>query len=104
VARKSRYRSSEEEQRRGILSHMEHLRSLGEALTRAVDTYTAGHNASLAESENGWREDLTVNLGDAADEFHKSLAEVPRRVTDVYLSDKPEETLAANRNTSDTTT
>lgn len=95
VRRKQRYRSAEEESKRSILAHMEHLRSIGEALTRAVDTYMAGHNASQAESEHGWREDLAMNLGDAVDEFHRSLAEVPRRTLDTYLAGEDEDQAGA---------
>jgi hypothetical protein len=91
VRRSQRYRSSEDESKRTILAHVEHLRSIGEALTRAADTYMAGHNASQAESEHGWREDLAINIGDAIDEFHRSLAEVPRRTLDRYLAEDEDE-------------
>jgi hypothetical protein len=74
-----------------VLSHVEHLKSISEALTRAVDTYMAGHNASQAESEHGWREDLVVNVQDAVDEFHRSLSEAPRRTLDIYLAEDKEQ-------------
>jgi hypothetical protein len=90
ATRRTRFRSSEEEARRSALAHVEHVRSLGEALTKAANTYIAGQEASQAESENGWREDLATNLGDAVDEFHRSLAEAPKRILDVYNADLPE--------------
>lgn len=84
-------RSADEDAKRGVLAHMEHLRTLGEALTKAVDSYMAGHQAAEAEGGEGWKEDLQSNVADAANEFHRSVAEAPKKVLETYLADEDED-------------
>lgn len=96
MPRRARYRSAEDESRRNTLAHAEHFRALGEAITRAVDTYVSAQKASEAElGPQGWRQDLPLNLQDALDEFHRTLSEAPRRAMDVYYAEAPPEEQAA---------
>jgi hypothetical protein len=70
------------------LSQAEHVRSIGEAITRAVDTFVSGQKASEAElGTQGWRQDFAYNLQDAMEELHRALADAPRRAMDVYYAE-----------------
>lgn len=71
----------EDTARRGILAHMEHLRSIGEAFSGSANTYFREHNAS--ESGEGWLEEFPKNLSLAARELHRTLFETPRKVHDI---------------------
>ncbi len=71
---------------RSILGHTEHLRAFGEALTQAVDAFTAGHRAS--EAEGSGQEDLGRNLSEAAKVFHRLLSASSQRVFDAYFGEE----------------
>ena len=77
--------SQAEMARRGVLGHIQHLKSFGEAITKAADTYLTGHKASEAASD--WRDNLPQNLADANREFHRTLAAEAKTVADVYFGD-----------------
>jgi hypothetical protein len=82
---KSTATSQNELARRGVLAHAEHLKSFGEALTKAVDTYLVGHTVS--ESVTDWRDELANNISEASKEFHRSLARSSKKVADVYFGE-----------------
>jgi len=71
---------------RGILAHMEHLKAVGQALTKAADTYIAAHRAS--DLEGDWRDDLDQNLAKASRELHRTLSAGSRKVVDVYFGEE----------------
>lgn len=88
--------SQEEVARRTVLANMEHIRSIGEALVRAADTYSTEHKA--ADASGDWRDDFARNLDEAIKEFHRSLAASAKRVADVYYSsDREEESPVSSR-------
>lgn len=67
---------------------MEHVRSLGEALTSAAATYTTEHKVS--ENVTDWRDEFSRNLSEAVKEFHRTLSASSRRVSDVYFGEDDE--------------
>jgi hypothetical protein len=69
--------------KRGVLAHIELVRSFGEALIRAADTYVTQHRISEAESD--WRDDFPANLAEANKEFHRALAESMNRVSETFF-------------------
>jgi hypothetical protein len=77
--------SQNELARRAALGHVQHLKSFGQALTKAAETYVTEHNASEAASD--WRDDFRRNLGEANKEFHRSLAAESKKVADVYFGE-----------------
>lgn len=74
--------------KRGVLAHIELVRSFGDALIRAADTYLEEHRISEAESD--WREDFPANIGESNKEFHRALAESMNRVSDVFFGRRGE--------------
>jgi hypothetical protein len=81
--------------KRGVLSHMEHIKSIGEALTKAVDTYLAGQKTS--EAEGDWEDDFAFNVTEASKEFHRSASASQKKVHDIYFAeDKKEPTTKPN--------
>jgi hypothetical protein len=85
VVAPTRRESPEDLAKRGVLAHMEHLRALGEALIKAVNTYIAAHQASEATSD--WRDDFASNVAEATREFHRSLSASSKAVVDTYFGD-----------------
>lgn len=76
--------------KRGVLSHMELVRSFGEALIRAADTFVTQQRISEAESD--WRDDLPFNIGEANREFHRALGESMNRVSEVFFGRSTDDT------------
>lgn len=77
--------SQNELARRGVLAHAEHVKSLSEALSKAVDTYLLGHTASDAVAD--WRDEFSKNVSEASKEFHRTLARSSKKVADVYFGE-----------------
>jgi hypothetical protein len=71
--------------RRGALGHVQHLKSFGQALAKAADTYIVGHKASEASAD--WRDDFAANVGEASKEFHRTMAAEAKKVADVYFGE-----------------
>jgi hypothetical protein len=71
--------------RRGVLGHAQHLRSLGQALAKAAETYLVQHKVS--EGTSDWRDDFAANLDKANREFHRTLAAEAQKVADVYFGE-----------------
>jgi len=69
--------------KRGVLAHIELVRSFGEALIRGADAYLAEHR--ISEAESNWRDDFPANIGEANKEFHRALAESMNRVSEVFF-------------------
>jgi len=80
----------EEAARRGVLGHMQHLRSFGLALVKAADTFLNEQETSEATSD--WRDDLERNLAEANKEFHRTLAAEAKKVVDVYFGEAEPDT------------
>jgi phage terminase small subunit len=84
VIRTRRARATQDEQsRKSVLGHVEHLRSIGEAFIRAADTYVTEHQISDAESD--WQTDFSRNISEAGKEFHRAIAESSVRVQDIFF-------------------
>jgi len=62
---------------------MEHVRSVGESLISAVNTFVAEHR--ISEAEGSWEDDLPRNIAEGSQEFHRSLSESWKRVADIYF-------------------
>lgn len=77
--------SQSELAKRGVLAHVEHIRSVGEALTKAVDTFMIKQKAS--ESMTDWRDDFADNVSESSKEFHRTLANSVSKVADIYFGE-----------------
>jgi len=75
--------------KRGVLSHMEHIKSISEALTKAVDTYLAEQKSS--EAEGDWQDDFAFNVTEASKEFHRSASASQKKVHDIYFAEDKKE-------------
>jgi hypothetical protein len=83
----SRVRETQEEQEeRGVLAHVDHVRSVGEALTKAVDSFLTDHAASKKTGD--WRDDLAKNLSKASIDAHTFLSESSKKVLDILSGDQ----------------
>jgi hypothetical protein len=80
----SRVRESEEEfEKRGVLAHVEHVKSVGEALTKAVDTFMKRQEASDATGD--WRDDFVKNVTAASIDAHTFLSASSKKVFDILF-------------------
>ena len=69
--------------RRAVLAHMEHVRSVGQALVTAAGTYLSAHKA--AEADGRWDDEFSQNVEQASREFHRALANSSTRAYDIYF-------------------
>jgi hypothetical protein len=76
---------------RTVRAHIEHVKSLSAALNKAADTYLAEHQ--LSEAEGRWEEDFAANVAEASREFHRTLADSSKRVSDIYFGQEESESV-----------